>query len=110
VVYRFASDLFYVNANLFLEDLTSFANSKAPLSRIIIDAGAITDIDFTGSLTLKQVQCELAEHDITLVFADVMSSVKRKLDRYGITEVVGEDAFYRTVGIAVKAYSGTSSN
>ena len=110
VVYRFASDLFYVNANLFLEDLTSFANSKAPLSRIIIDAGAITDIDFTGSLTLKQVQGELAEHDITLVFADVMSSVKRKLDRYGITEVVGEDAFYRTVGIAVKAYSGTSSN
>jgi len=110
VVYRFASDLFYVNANLFLEDLTSFANSKAPLSRIIIDAGAITDIDFTGSLTLKQVQGELAEHDITLVFADVMSSVKRKLDRYGITEVVGEDAFYRTVGVAVKAYSGTSSN
>jgi hypothetical protein len=52
----------------------------------------------------------LAEHNITLVFADVMSSVKRKLDRYGITEVVGEDAFYRTVGIAVKAYSGTSSN
>jgi high affinity sulfate transporter 1 len=110
VVYRFASDLFYVNANLFLEDLTSFANSKAPLSRIIIDAGAITDIDFTGSLTLKQVQGELAEHNITLVFADVMSSVKRKLDRYGITEVVGEDAFYRTVGIAVKAYSRTSSN
>lgn len=110
VVYRFASDLFYVNANLFLEDLTSFANSKAPLSRIIIDAGAITDIDFTGSLTLKQVQGELAEHNITLVFADVMSSVKRKLDRYGITELVGEDAFYRTVGTAVKASSGTPSN
>lgn len=104
VVYRFASDLFYVNANLFLEDLTSLANSSVPLEWICIDAGPITDVDFTGSLTMKQVQQELTEHGVRLVFADVMSSVKRKLDHYGITELVGEDAFYPTVESTLRAF------
>jgi len=102
-VYRFASDLFYVNANLFLEDLTALANSTAPLKWIVLDSGAITDVDFTGSLTIKQVLTELAEHDVKLVLADVMTSVRHKLDRYGITQLLGDDAFYPTVGSALRA-------
>jgi len=102
-VYRFASDLFYVNANLFLEDLTALANSTEPLQLIVLDSGAITDIDFTGSLTIKQLLTELAEHDVKLVLADVMTSVRHKLDRYGITQLLGDDAFYPTVGSALRA-------
>jgi MFS superfamily sulfate permease-like transporter len=102
-VYRFASDLFYVNANLFLEDLTALANSTEPLRLIILDSGAITDIDFTGSLTIKQVLTELSEHNVKLVFADAMTSVRHKLDRYDITQLVGDDAFYPTVGSALRA-------
>lgn len=103
-VYRFASDLFYVNANLFLEDLTALANSTEPLQWIVLDSGAITDIDFTGSLTIKQVLSELSEHKVKLVLADVMTSVKHELDRYGITPLVGEDAFYPTVGSTLRAF------
>jgi high affinity sulfate transporter 1 len=102
-VYRFASDLFYVNANLFLEDLTALANSSEPLQLIVLDSGAITDIDFTGSLTIKQVLTELSEHNVKLVFADAMTSVRHKLDRYDITQLVGDDAFYPTVGSALRA-------
>ena len=102
-VYRFASDLFYVNANLFLEDLTALANSTEPLQLIVLDSGAITDIDFTGSLTIKQVLTELSGHNVKLVFADAMTSVRHKLDRYDITQLVGDDAFYPTVGSALRA-------
>lgn len=108
-VYRFASDLFYVNANLFLEDLTALANSTEPLQWIVLDSGAITDIDFTGSLTIKQVLSELSEHKVKLVLADVMTSVKHELDRYGITPLVGDDAFYPTVGSALRAYRETDT-
>ena len=107
-VYRFASDLFYVNANLFLEDLTALANSTEPLEWVVLDSGAITDIDFTGSLTIKQVLGELAEHNVKLVFADSMTSVRHKLKRYGITALVGDDAFYPTVGSALRAVTGTN--
>ena len=105
VVYRFASDLYYVNANRFLEDLNALANSAEPLEWICIDAGAITDVDFTGSLTIKQVQTQLAEHDIKLVVADAMTSVKEKLDRYGITALIGEDAYFPTVESSVQAFT-----
>jgi SulP family sulfate permease len=107
-VYRFSSDLFYVNANLFLEDLTALANSTEPLQLIVLDSGAITDIDFTGSLTIKQVLTELSEHNVKLVFADAMTSVKHKLDRYDITKLVGDDAFYPTVGSALRAFKGST--
>jgi len=109
-VYRFASDLFYVNANLFLEDLTALANSAEPLEWIVLDSGAITDIDFTGSLTIKQVLSELAEHNVKLVLADAMTSVRQKLDRYGITEIIGEDAFYPTVNSALRAIQASSND
>lgn len=108
-VYRFASDLFYVNANLFLEDLTALANSIEPLSWIVLDSGAITDVDFTGSLTIKQVLSELAEHDVKLVLADVMTSVRHKLDAYGITKMLGDDAFYPTVGSSLRAFDARST-
>lgn len=101
VVYRFASDLYYVNANRFLEDMTALASSPAPLNWVCIDASAISDVDFTGSLTIKQVYVELSKQDVNLVFAELMTSVKNKLDRYGITKLVGDDAFYPTVGAAM---------
>lgn len=102
VVYRFASDLYYVNANRFLEDLTALATSTTPLQWVCIDASAISDVDFTGSLTISQAYNELREHDITLVFAELMTTVKHRLDRYGVTDLLGEDAFFETVGSAVK--------
>ena len=108
-VYRFASDLFYVNANLFLEDMTALASSSAPLEWICIDADPITDVDFTGSLTLTQVHGELAEHGIRLVFCSVMSSVRAKLDTYGIVELVGAAAFFPTVTSAVEAFGARSA-
>ena len=109
-VYRFASDLFYVNANLFLEDLTALANSNEPLEWVVLDSSAITDIDFTGSLTIKQVLSELEEHNVKLVLADAMTSVRHKLDRYGITEIIGGGAFYPTVGSALRALGSTGSD
>ncbi len=106
-IYRFASDLYYVNANLFLEDLTALANSAAPLDHVCLDAGAITDIDFTGALVIKQVITELREHNVTLAFADVMTSVRKEIDRYGITDLLGDEAFYPTVGASVRAFTDT---
>ncbi len=109
-VYRFASDLYYVNANLFLEDLTALANSADPPKWVCIDFGAITDIDYTGSLTIKQVITEFHEHGITMVIADAMSSVKAELDDYGITKLLGPDAFYVTVGSSVRAFQDSTKS
>ena len=105
VVYRFSSDLFYVNANHLMQDVTAFASSPEPIEWFCLDASAITDVDYTGARTLEQVHDELTEHGITLVVAEAVRSVREELDRYGLTEVVGADAFYPTVAAATAAFA-----
>jgi SulP family sulfate permease len=104
VVYRFSSDLFYVNANRLLEDVTAFLASGEPLEWFCIDAAAISDIDYTGAQTLKQIHGALDEHGVGLVFAETSSLVRAELERYGIVGLIGADAMYPTVGSSIRAY------
>jgi hypothetical protein len=46
----------------------------------------------------------MREHGTHMVFADVDEDVRAELDRYGITELVGSDAFYETVTDAIASY------
>ncbi len=64
VVYRFSSGLYYANANRFNEELLGLvdgADPASPVRCIVLDSPALVDVDYSGSLTLKQVISEL--HD-----------------------------------------------
>jgi SulP family sulfate permease len=109
-VYRFSSSLYYANANHFAEQVLAFATdpSAGPLEWLCIDAASIDDIDFTGGQTLRQLQGELHEHGVRLVFADAQPPARAELDRFGVTDLVGADAFYPSVYAAVGAFSSRS--
>ncbi len=109
VAYRFSSDLYFVNANHLLEDVNGFLESSEPLRWVCLDAAAITDIDYTGAQTLLQVQKALSEKDVKLVVAEAVTSVRKELDHYGITALIGEDALYPTVTAAFQAYAATDA-
>ncbi len=111
VVYRFASNLYYANANHFLEDVTAFvADPDAPpLSWFCIDAAAMPDIDMTGGDTIRQVARQLDEHHVKLVFVEVMPSVRRQLDRYGLTEELGANSFFEDADGLLAAYDRSST-
>ncbi len=104
VVYLFASDLYYANAQLLFEQVHAFVESTPTPRWICIDAVAMSDIDFTGAQTIKQLQAELAEHGIDLVIAGALPEVRAELDRYGVVALIGADAFYPTVPAAVDAF------
>ena len=104
VVYLFASDLYYANAQLLFDEVHAFVESTPTPRWICIDAVAMSDIDFTGAQTIKQLQSELEEHGISLVIAGAMPEVRDELARYGVVDLIGADAFYPTVPAAVDAY------
>jgi MFS superfamily sulfate permease-like transporter len=81
------------------------AIEASPVTWLCIDASAITDIDYTGAETIKQACGELHDHGVRLVFVNVMHNVRQELDRYGITELVGTDAFYGAVGDVLDAFN-----
>ena len=112
VVCRFAGSLYYANANHLMEEVSSLIESAedgaAPLRWLCLDAAVIPDIDYSGAETLRQVHGALADHDIRFVMAEVLTSVRGELERYGLVDLLGEDAFYETISDIVAAYRATT--
>lgn len=54
IIYRFSRDLFYANASFFSEEIQALIKSApSPVQWFILDARAITEIDYSASLTLR---------------------------------------------------------
>ena len=90
MVYRFSAPLYYANAEHFSEELLSFGTSDQPPEWVCVYAAAIPDIDMSGAASLESIIANLAENGVTLVFAEVMPEVQDELDRYELTEKIGQ--------------------
>jgi len=102
VVFRFGADLFYANANGFTTDALALAGVEG-VEWLCIDAGGIADVDYSGWKTLQELWSTLSERKVRLVLADVQGPVRAELDRYGLTDELGVDAFYRSVADVIEA-------
>jgi sulfate permease, SulP family len=98
VIYRFGAPLFYANANRFSEEVRMLARTASkPLHWLIVDAGAITKVDFTAARVLLEVQKDLTAQGTRLVFAHVQSDLKPDLDRHHLTEAIGSNRIFDTL-------------
>ena len=106
VVYRFAGSLYYANANHFLEDVAMFAKGAADTDLVwfCVEGAAIPDVDYTGGETLRQAHGQLTEVGAKLVLCDMLPETRASLERYGIIDLIGEDAVFDTVADVTRAY------
>jgi SulP family sulfate permease len=79
-----------------------------PVRWIVLDARAIPDIDYTGADTLRRVVTELSRRGVKLVLVAPMAAVRAELDVYGITPLLGENAYFYRVADAVEEFRKTS--
>jgi sulfate permease, SulP family len=108
VVYRFAASLYYANANRFAEEIRSILSRDAgPPRWLCLDASGIGDVDYSAGQMLISLHGQTQERATRIVLADVDASVRDELDRFGITALVGEDAYFDSVMLAVEAYRAT---
>jgi SulP family sulfate permease len=106
VVYWFGSDLFYANVDRFATQARRLASeSPVPLSWLVVDAGAITGVDYTAAGTLKELVEDLAKHGVVLVLAHSGEGLKADIDRLGLTEVIGKDRQFETLRECLTAYA-----
>ncbi|HTZ47260.1 MAG TPA: SulP family inorganic anion transporter [Verrucomicrobiae bacterium] len=90
IVYRFSAPLFYANANHFSEELHMLADSAPrPLHWIIVDAGAMTNIDFTAARAMEQVVRYLRAQGVGFAVAHIRAGLRPDLDRHHLTELIG---------------------
>jgi SulP family sulfate permease len=105
VVYLFASGLYYANSTRFSQEILKLVEGAEPkIKWLAIQAAAITYIDFTAADTFQQVHKTLQKRGVTLVLANVVDSVKKELDHYGLTALIGEEHFFDTLPEILEAY------
>jgi sulfate permease, SulP family len=110
IVFRWGASLYFANAARFQEQVLALAAAAAPrVSWLCVDAVGIGDVDYTGGETLLETNAELSAQGVRLVIAGVYDSVRRELDRGGVTAALGEDAFFASTRDVVAAYPGAAS-
>ncbi len=69
-------------------------------------------MDFSAAAALREACKALKEQKIRLVFSDVHDNVRHELDVSGVTELVGQDAYYLDLQTVLETYQqkiGTAS-
>jgi sulfate permease, SulP family len=104
VAYRFGVGLFYANASRFSEEILALVEVPEPPRWLVLVADAIDDVDFTGGQTIVEVATALEDRNVVFAVAEVQESVRPELDRFGLTEKIGEDRYFPTLEAAVAAF------
>jgi len=104
VVYRFGVGLFYANAGRMAETVTALVDGPSAPRWLVLAADTIDDVDYTGGKTLAEMADQLRGRGITFAIAAVDDGVRRELDRFGVSDIIGEDRYFDTVTAAVEAF------
>ena len=97
VVFWFGADLYYASANHFCEQARALVHdSPAKVNWLVIDAGAITGVDYSAAGALADLHDELAKKGVRLALAHVSSALREDLDRLALTRTFGSDMLFDT--------------
>jgi MFS superfamily sulfate permease-like transporter len=104
IVYRFGADLFYANQNRFCDEVRALVTqAPTPLRWLIVDAEAITDIDYSAARSLRELLEELKMRGINVAFGRVRPNLRSDMDRHGITAQLGADRVFGSLHEAIDA-------
>ena len=104
IVYRFGSDLFFANDHVFTSEVIELVDAApGDLHTLVIDAGAITALDYSAALTLSDLIKDLQARKLAVIFGRVNPYLRADMDRHRITQVVGASNVFNTLHEALAA-------
>jgi MFS superfamily sulfate permease-like transporter len=105
VLYRFGAELFYANAGRFLEEVLLVVQPiPSPVKWVVVDAEAMTHIDYTAARILKRLKENLDNAGVELAFARVPWDLRSDLDRHHVTELLGPGRLFNRLHEAIAAF------
>jgi len=105
-IYRFGAPLFYANVGRFVDEIRAVVGPPPSAVRwLVVDAEAITNLDYTAARVVRQLQRELAQESVVLAFARVPPYLKADFDRHHLTEAVGEELIFPRLHDALEAFA-----
>jgi high affinity sulfate transporter 1 len=104
VVVQWLAPVYYANAAPFRAEVKkALAEASPPAKVLVLDADATSDIDYTGTRTLRALFDELKRDGVVVGVARAVGGAPQNLARSGLTESIGADHLFATVDDAVNA-------
>jgi sulfate permease, SulP family len=104
VVYLLYAPLWYGNADYVSARVREILDSATqPVHAFVLDADAMSDIDYTGARTLGELAAELKQRGVQIGVARCSHLVHHDLKHSGLMESIGPDHLFLTVEAAVEA-------
>ncbi|MFL6241164.1 MAG: SulP family inorganic anion transporter [Actinomycetes bacterium] len=110
VIYRFDAPLFFANTRTFNQQIRDLAGADPCPRWIVVAAEPITDVDTTAADMLTELDASLNKRHISLVFAEMKDPVRKKIDRFELTDTIDPTHFFPTVDAAVAAFASSGSD
>jgi len=107
VIFRFGADLFYANVGRFAADIRGLVSSAPSQVRwLVLDAGAITSVDYTAAREVNLLQEDLRREGVELLLVHAPTSLLEDLERHRLTNVIETDHLFDTLHEALAAIRG----
>ncbi len=100
ILYRFSSNLYFANVNLFISDLEQAV--KPDTKCIIVDSGAVCNLDITAADRIEAYRKALNRAGIELYFASHIGALNDRFRELGLSGWVEHGYVRRTIPAALK--------
>lgn len=104
VLYRFGAALFYANAARLAEEIVALVGPAPSAVRwVVVDAEAITRIDYSASRVIAQLRIHLERINVQLGFAR-LGDARADFDRHHLAEIIGPSMIFDRLHDALDAF------
>lgn len=111
IIFRFDSDLFYANANRFVEDVEMLVDRAPDQVRwFILDAGAVDDIDYSAGISLGGLLNYLEARHVTFALVGADASLVDTLRAYDLLDRIGTGHLHDSLSEALDAFHNDAAS
>lgn len=105
IIYRYDAQLFYANANRFVDDAEAIIEAAPePVRWFVLDAGSIDDVDYSAGISLGRLLDYVTSRNITFGLARLDESLSTTLGMYGLLDRIPTDHRFSTLEEALAAF------
>lgn len=111
IIFRFDSDLFYANANRFVEDVETLVDKAPdPVRWFILDAEAVDDIDYSAGISLGGLLNYLEARHVTFALVGADTSLVDTLRAYDLLDRIGTGHLHDSLSEALDAFHNDAAS
>ena len=105
IVFRYDSELFYANANRFVDAVEAvFSSAPTPVKWLVLDCSSVTDIDYSAAISVGGLINYVHAHDAHFGIMGADPGLLATMKTLGLTEDFTQDRIFDTFDEVIEAY------